>query len=42
VPGRDTPPGTDFGYHIESQFTDRAGTGVRVEGRRCTLEFEKQ
>jgi hypothetical protein len=42
VPGRDTPPGTDFVYHIKSQFTDRTGTGVRVEGRPCTMEFEKQ
>ena len=42
VPGRDTPPGTDFGYHIKSQFTYRSGTGVRVEGRPCPIEFEKQ
>jgi hypothetical protein len=42
VPGRDTPPGTDFGYHIKSQFTYRSGTGVRVEGRPCRMEFEKQ
>jgi hypothetical protein len=42
VPGLDTPPGTDYGYHIKSQFTGRTGTGERVEGRHCTIEFEKQ
>jgi hypothetical protein len=42
VPGRDTPSGTEFSYHINAQFNDRTGTGVRVEGRPCTYEFEKQ
>ncbi|HEY1208600.1 MAG TPA: hypothetical protein VGE85_04475 [Terracidiphilus sp.] len=42
VPGRDTPSGTEFGYHIKAQFNDRSGTGTRVEGRPCTFEFDKQ
>jgi hypothetical protein len=41
VPG-DTPVGTEFNYHIKSQFGDRTGTGTRVEGRPCSYEFEKQ
>jgi hypothetical protein len=42
VPGRDTPPGTEFGYHIKAQFNDRDGTGTRVEGRACSYEFERK
>jgi hypothetical protein len=42
VPGRDTPRGTEFGYHIKAQFQDRTGTGTRIEGRPCSLEFERQ
>ncbi|MFY9854969.1 MAG: hypothetical protein WAK26_13925 [Terracidiphilus sp.] len=42
VPGRDTPPGTEYGYHITAQFSETKGTGTRVEGRSCTLEFVKQ
>ncbi len=42
VPGTDTPRGTEFGYHITSHFDKRHGEGTRVEGRPCTLEFEKQ
>ncbi len=42
VPGTDTPRGTDFGYHIRAHFDERHGTGTRVEGRACTLEFVKQ
>ena len=42
VPGTDTPRGTEFGYHIRSHFDKRHGEGTRVEGRACTIEFEKQ
>jgi len=42
VPGRDTPKGTDYGYHIKAQFQELAGTGTRVEGRPCSFEFEKK
>ena len=42
VPGTDTLRGTDFGYHIMAHFDKRHGTGTRVEGRPCTLEFDKQ
>jgi hypothetical protein len=42
VPGRDTPRGTEYGYHIKAQFKETKGTGTRVEGRSCALEFVKQ
>ena len=42
VPGTDTPRGTDYGYHIDAHFGATAGTGNRVEGRPCTVEFTRQ
>jgi hypothetical protein len=42
VPGRDTPRGTDYGYDVDARFEADHGTGVRVEGRPCTLVFERQ
>ncbi len=42
VPGRDTPRGTEYGYSIEAHFEDKMGTGMRIEGRPCSLRFEKQ
>jgi hypothetical protein len=42
VPGTDTAKGTDFGYHIRAHFDLRHGEGTRIEGRPCTLEFEKE
>lgn len=42
VPGRDTPRGTKYSYSIEAHFTGATGTGTRVEGRPCSLQFEKQ
>jgi hypothetical protein len=42
VPGRDTPRGTEYGYNIDAHFSGSTGTGTRVEGRPCTLQFEKQ
>ncbi len=42
VPGRDTPRGTEYNYSIEAHFNDKTGTGKRIEGRPCSLEFEKQ
>jgi hypothetical protein len=42
VPGRDTPRGTEYGYSIEAHFKGATGTGTRVEGRPCSLQFEKQ
>ena len=42
VAGRDTPPGTDFGYNINAQFEGATGSGTRIEGRPCILKFEKQ
>jgi hypothetical protein len=42
VPGRDTPRGTAYGYRIQAQFTASSGTGTRVEGRPCSVQFAKQ
>jgi hypothetical protein len=42
VPGRDTPRGTEYSYSIEAHFQGTKGTGTRVEGRPCSLQFEKQ
>ena len=42
VPGRDTPRGTEYGYNINAKFEGATGTGTRLEGRPCTLQFEKQ
>jgi hypothetical protein len=42
VPGRDTPRGTEYGYSIDAHFQGATGTGTRVEGRPCSLQFEKQ
>ena len=42
VPGRDTPRGTEYGYEIDAHFVASTGTGVRVQGRPCSLQFSKQ
>lgn len=42
VPGRETPRGTEYGYSIGAHFTGSSGTGKRLVGRPCTIEFEKQ
>jgi hypothetical protein len=42
VPGRDTPRGTEYSYSIDAHFKGGVGTGTRVEGRPCSLQFEKQ
>ena len=42
VPGRDTPRGTEYGYNIDARFQASSGTGTRIEGRPCSLQFEKQ
>ena len=36
------PPGTQYGYHVNVQFTDNSGKGRRVEGRPCTITFAKK
>ncbi len=35
------PAGTQYGYHIDAEFTDKAGKGHRVEGRPCNVEFAR-
>jgi hypothetical protein len=42
TPGRDVATGTEYGYHIKATFTDRSGTGSRVEGRACSFEFVRK
>jgi hypothetical protein len=42
TPGRDTPRGAEYGYTIGAHFAGSSGTGKRLVGRPCTLEFEKQ
>ena len=42
VPGRETPRGTEYAYRIGAHFTDSSGSGRRLVGRPCTIEFEKQ
>jgi hypothetical protein len=41
VPGVDTPRGTSFGYHVRAHFDERHGDGTRIEGRPCTLQFDR-
>jgi hypothetical protein len=36
------PRGTDYGYHVQARFSDGHGAGARVEGRPCTLDFERR
>lgn len=36
------PPGTQYGYHVEGDFTETSGNGHRVEGRPCTVTFSKK
>jgi hypothetical protein len=36
------PAGTQYGYHIEAKFSEDSGNGKRVEGRACTVTFEKK
>ena len=35
------PAGSQYGYHIDTTFTDQAGKGHRVEGRPCDVEFSR-
>lgn len=34
--------GTRYGYHVDANFSGDAGTGKRVEGRPCTVEFSRK
>lgn len=38
----DRPAGTEYGYHVDTQFADAKGSGHRVEGRPCTVTFAKK
>jgi len=34
--------GTRYNYHVEANFSHDSGTGKRVEGRPCMLEFKRK
>jgi hypothetical protein len=36
------PAGTRYGYHIEAKFSGDSGTGKRVEGRACSITFDRK
>ena len=36
------PQGTQYGYHVSADFTDKAANGKRIEGRPCTLDFTRK
>ncbi|HEY5106568.1 MAG TPA: hypothetical protein VII73_07330 [Caulobacteraceae bacterium] len=36
------PKGTDYGYHVTAHFNESHGSGARVEGRPCDLDFARQ
>jgi hypothetical protein len=36
------PKGTDYGYHVTARFQGAHGTGQRVEGRHCDLDFVRR
>ena len=36
------PPGTEYGYHVDVQFTGNRGKGNRVEGGPCSVSFAKK
>ena len=42
VSGRELPPGTEYTYYILAKFEGKAGSGNRVEGRKCEIKFEKR
>jgi len=34
--------GTRYNYHVEANFSGDSGSGKRVEGRPCTVEFKRK
>ena len=34
--------GTRYNYHVDANFSGDSGTGKRVEGRPCTVEFKRK
>jgi hypothetical protein len=36
------PSGTQYGYHIDAKFSEDSGTGKRVEGRACSVTFDRK
>ena len=36
------PAGTRYGYHVDAKFSEKSGSGKRVEGRACSVNFSRQ
>ena len=36
------PAGSEYGYHIEGTFSEKEGSGKRVEGRPCEVNFARK
>jgi len=36
------PKRTPYGYHIDAKFTGDSGNGKRVEGRPCSIMFDRK
>ncbi len=36
------PAGTRYGYHVDAKFSEKTGSGKRVEGRACSVSFSRQ
>ncbi|MGA2113947.1 MAG: hypothetical protein ABSH56_04270 [Bryobacteraceae bacterium] len=36
------PTGTEYGYHINATFSAESGSGRRVEGRSCSVSFDRK
>jgi hypothetical protein len=36
------PAGSAYGYHIDARFAAASGSGVRVEGRPCSVTFTRR
>lgn len=36
------PAGSEYGYHVDANFSEESGTGKRVEGRPCSVTFTKK
>ena len=34
--------GTPYNYHVDAKFSGDSGSGKRVEGRACTVEFKRK
>jgi hypothetical protein len=35
------PAGTAYGYHVDARFSGDSGSGHRIEGRPCSVQFSR-